>query len=124
MTRAEQRRAAREKKKAETATYNLTAAQLDQMVRDLYFKEIAKVKEQAAAEAVDMAMLLMVNLPMKVLKDYYWKKTYDKKLPEFNDLVMDYFEKWQNDEIDIYELQAEMQKYNSIKLMEDEHGEK
>lgn len=119
MTRAERRRKDREQKKSETATYNLTIDQLDQMVRDRIAKEIEDAKEQSTRDAIDVAMLLMVNIPMKVLKDHYWKKTYDKKLPEFYNLVMDYFEKWQSDEFNIYELQNEMKKYNSIKILED-----
>lgn len=52
-------------------------------------------------DAINTAMTLLLVLPMEVLMDHYWKKTYAKKIPEFTELVLQYYERWQNGELDI-----------------------
>ena len=70
-TRAEQRRA--QKAKNKTPTYNLTEEQLDLIVRakvqELLDGNIERIKQEAADDAVNVAMTLMLSLPMKVLMD-------------------------------------------------------
>lgn len=123
MTRAEQRRAEKAKKKAKTATYNLTAEQLDMMFDALYAKRIEEAKNKAANDAIDITLVLLSNISMKVLKDHFWKKTYDKKLPEFDDLFVEEYLKCQNDENYIFELQEEMKMYNSIRMLPERREE-
>ena len=85
MTRAEMRRAAREESK-KTKSYTLTEEQ------------IRIIKQEATTTAVNEAMILLLTLPLEVLMDHYWQKTYDKKIPEFTNYVLEYYEKWQNGE--------------------------
>lgn len=120
MGRAELRRAAREEKKAKTATYNLTEAQLEAMVRERIRDEIAKVKQEATYDAVNKAMLLLFTLPLEVLMDHYWKKTYAKKIPEFTAHLLQYYEMWQNDELDMDKLKEDLWEYGGIRLEEGE----
>ena len=117
MTRAEQRRAEREKKKAKTATYNLTGEQLDAIFEAKFAKRIEEVKLKATNDAIDISLLMISNVSLKVLKDHFWKKTYDKKLPEFDELFVEEYLKCQNNESYIFELQEEMKKYNSIRFV-------
>ena len=51
MGRAEIRRAMKNEKKAKTATYNLTKAQLDAMVREGIGNELERVRQQATDDA-------------------------------------------------------------------------
>lgn len=74
MGRAERRRAQKNEQKEKTATYNLTKAQLDAMVREKIGDELARVKQEATDEAVNTAMVLLLTLPLEVLMDYYWPK--------------------------------------------------
>ena len=83
MGRAEIRRAMKNEKKAKTATYNLTKAQLDAMVREKIGEELERVKQEAMDNAVNTAMVLLLTLPLEVLMDHYWKKSYAKRIPEF-----------------------------------------
>ena len=46
-------------------------------------------------EAINTAMLLLLTLPLKVLMDHYWKKSYTKRMPEFINYVLEYYEQWQ-----------------------------
>ena len=116
MGRAEIRRAMKNEKKAKTATYNLTKAQLDAIVREKIGDEISKAKQEAADEAINTAMILLLTLPLEVLMDYYWKKTYVKRIPEFTDHVLEYYERWQNGELDLDKLKEDLWKYGGVRL--------
>lgn len=116
MTRAEMKRAAREEKKRKTATYNLTQDQLDAMVKEKIGKDLERIKKEATDEAINTAMVLLLTLPLEVLMDHYWKKTYAKKLPEFLDYVLEYYEKWQDGELDMDELVKDLWEYGGIRL--------
>ena len=107
MTRAEMRRAAREASK-KTKTYNLTEEQ------------IQIIKQEATTTAVNEAMILLLTLPLEVLMDHYWQKTYDKKIPEFTNYVLEYYEMWQNGELDMDKLKQDLWEFGGVKL---ERGE-
>lgn len=120
MGRAERRRAQKNEQKAKTATYNLTKAQLDAVVREKIGDELARVKQEATEEAVNTAMVLLLTLPLEVLMDYYWKKSYAKRIPEFTNHVLEYYEMWQNGELDMDKLKEDLWEYGGVKLMEGE----
>lgn len=120
MGRAEIRRAKRNEQKAKTATYNLTKAQLDAMVREKIGDELDRVKQEAMDNAVNTAMVLMLTLPLGVLMDHYWKKSYPKKIPEFTEHVLNYYTKWQNGELDMDKLKEDLWEYGGVRLEERE----
>lgn len=120
MGRAELRRAMKNEKKAKTATYNLTKAQLDALVKEKINDELKKVKQQATEDAVNTAMILLLTLPLEVLMDHYWKKSYAKRIPEFTNYVLEYYEKWQNGELNMEKLQEDLWEYGGVRLEEGE----
>lgn len=116
MSRAEMRRQKRETEKSKTATYNLTQAQLDAMIDAALGKRIDDAKQAAAEKAMTQAVTLMLVLPLEVLMDYYWKKSYAKRIPEFTQYVLEYFEKWENGELDMDELKRDLWEYGGVRL--------
>ena len=70
MGRAERRRAQKCEQKAKTATYNLTRAQLDALVREKISGELDRVKQEATNDAINQAMILLLTLPLEVLMDH------------------------------------------------------
>ena len=120
MNRAEIRRFEREKIKEKTRTYNLTKAQLDALVRERVLSELndikAKIKKEATEDAVNTAMVLMLTLPLKVLMDDYWSGEQLEQIPEFTDKVIEYYEKWQNGELDIDKLREDLWNYAGVRL--------
>ena len=121
MNRAEIRRLEREKIKEKTRTYNLTKAQLDALVRERVLSELndikTKIKKEATEDAVNTAMVLMLTLPLKVLIDTYWtSKGQLEQIPEFTDKVIEYYEKWQNGELDIDKLREDLWNYAGVRL--------
>lgn len=118
MGRAEMRRAQKQEKKAKTATYNFTAEQLDAVIQEKVGAAIKKAKQEATDEAVNSAMILLLTLPLEVLMDFYWKKTYAKRIPEFTQHVLDYYTQWQNGELDMEKLKEDLWEYGGIRLEE------
>lgn len=50
--------------------------------------------------------------------DHFWKKSYPQKIPKFADLLIDYYEKWQDGELDLDELKEDLWKYGGVKFRE------
>lgn len=120
MGRAEMRRRARLEKKAKTATYNLTQSQLDSIIQERLGEKLKEIKQEATDEAVNTAMILLLTLPLEVLMDYYWQKSYAKKIPEFTEHVLEYYERWSNGELDMDKLKEDLWIYGGIRLEEGE----
>lgn len=118
MGRAERRRTQKLEQKEKTATYNLTKAQLDVMVREKIGDELTRVKQEATDDAVNTAMVLLLTLPLEVLMDHYWTKSYAKRIPKFTERVLEYYERWQNGELDMEKLKEDLWEYGGVKLVE------
>lgn len=118
MTRAELRREKRAK--AKNPTYNLTEEQLNALVRDrlaLEMKnELDRIRQEVSEDAINTAMILTLSLPMKVLMEYYWPKSYEKRIPEFTEHLLDYFADWQEGKLDILELRKDIWNLAGVKL--------
>lgn len=81
---------------------------------------IYEVKQEATDDAVNTAMVLLLTLPLEVLMDHYWTKTYAKRIPRFTELVLEYYERWQNGELDMDKLKEDLWEYGGVKLVEGE----
>lgn len=115
MGRTELRRAAREKRKSEV-TYNLTRAQLDAFVQEQIGRRIKEAKEEATSEAINQAIALLLTLPLEVLMDHYWPKSYEKRLPGFVDKVIEYYEMWQDGKLDMDKMKEDLWQYGGVRL--------
>lgn len=116
MNRAERRRAEREANKK--PVYNFTREQAENAIKRGIEKELQRVKKEAVDDAVNTAMVLMLTLPLTVLMEHYWQKSYNQRLPKFIDLLLDYYERWQLGELDIEELKYNLWEYGGVRLEE------
>lgn len=114
MNRAERRRSSKEKGKIKT--YNFTEEQLQITINHMVEEEFEKRREKLTNDAINQAMILLLTLPIEVLMDYYWPKSYQKRIPEFVEHVLEYYRRWQNDEIDMEDLKADLWEYAGIRL--------
>ena len=117
MSRAEKRREKRERFKRSNATFNLTKEQLDISIENAIKDRLEEIK----SESVDTAMMLALTLPLQVLIDYYWTDLNERvrfeELSMFADRLVDYYEKWQNGELDIQKLTDDLWTYGGIKIV-------
>ena len=116
MNRQQRRAAERKEQKARTKTYNLTEAQLQAYVRQAIEKELKNDHEEIMNESINTAMILLLTLPLEVLMDHYWPKSYAKKIPEFTNYVLEYYERWQNGELDMDKLKEDLWEYGGVRL--------
>lgn len=116
MNRQQRRYTERKNQKYKTATYNLTKSQIDNAVKDSVKSELGRAYQDGVNDGVNQAMILLLTLPLEVLMDFYWKKSYAKRIPEFTSHVLDYYERWQNGDLDIDALREDLWKYGGVKL--------
>lgn len=116
MNRQQRRAAERRDEKARTKTYNLTEAQLKEHVRRAMEVELKDHHEEMMNDAINTAMVLLLTLPLEVLMDHYWPKSYAKKIPEFTSYVLEYYERWQNGELDMDKLKEDLWEYGNVRL--------
>ena len=117
----------REQKRMYKRKYNSTQRAVNkalvdnsrEIVREAAKKELNQAREEAFNDAMNQAMLLTLVLPAKVLMDIYWPKSYKEKIPEFIKHVLEYYERWQNDEYDIDELKRELWEIGGVKIIEE-----
>lgn len=116
MNRQQRRAAERKEQKAKVKTYNLTEEQLQTYVRQAIEKELKNDHEEIMNESTNTAMILLLTLPLEVLMDHYWPKSYAKKIPEFTNYVLEYYERWQNGELDMDKLKEDLWEYGGVRL--------
>lgn len=116
MNRQQRRADGRRDQKEKSRMYNFTEPQLKAFVADAIRKEMDKHKEEVTTDAINQAMILLLTLPLEVLMDHYWPKSYEKKIPEFTNYVLEYYERWQNGELDMDKLKEDLWEYGGVKL--------
>lgn len=97
-------------------TYTFTKSQLELYLKEKINKRLEEVREDDMNRAVNQAMILLLTLPMEVLMDHYWFTTADKRIPEFTAYLIDYYTRWQNDELDMEKMKQDLWEYGGIRL--------
>lgn len=114
MNRAELRR--EKKKKSKTPTYNVTEGQLNLMIEQKLNEAMERKRDAIVEEVTNQSVALMLMLPMKVLMEDYWPKSYKQKIPKFIDRTLELYSKWQDNKLDMKELEKELWESAGIRL--------
>lgn len=114
MNRQQRRKSNR--KKSQNKTNNISKEQLAKSVEKVANKELENAYQRGLQRGVDEALALLLTLPLEVLMDHYWKKSYAEKIPEFTNFVLEYYERWQNGELDMDKLKQDLWEYGRVKL--------
>lgn len=109
-----ERRATGDKKKLKVYTFK--EEDLQKYVENFCADHIKKIKEEVMEESINIAMTLLLVLPMEVLMDHYWKKSYAKRIPEFTEHLLDYYQRWENGELDMEEMKKDLWEYGGVRL--------
>lgn len=100
----------------DSVEFCVTKKQLDAIVEKRLVDEKRELIKKTRAEAVDTAMKLLFILPVEVLKDNYWPKSYKTRIPIFVERLIDYYTQWQDGKIDIYAMEKELEEIAGIKF--------
>lgn len=77
--------------------------------------DIERVKNEAREEAVDIAMILLLGIPIKVLRDKYgWGMK--KRLPEFAEAILDVYSDFSEGDMTLEEFREIIYQECSIKF--------
>ena len=117
MNRAERRRQRKADQKS-PAKYTFTKEYLRSEVEKAVKEKIQKEKDAITNNEINQDMLILFVLPMEVLMDHYWKKSYAKKIPEFTEHLLEYYESWQNGELDMDKMKQDLWEYGGIRIEE------
>lgn len=115
MTRAERRRL--EKSTGKKATYNVTEEQLDLMIKERLEQQWSRLKQEVTNDAVDELITILFTLPMAVLMEDFWPKSYDKKIPKFTEKLLVKYNQYVEGEMDINELKDRLWNEAGIKMI-------
>lgn len=115
MSRAERRRA--EKSSGKKATYNVTEEQLDIMIHERMEKEWAELKQTIADETTNEILSVLFTLPMDVLMEDFWPKSYYKKIPQFTKKLLEKYNDYQEGKVDIDALKEKLWSYGGVRLI-------
>lgn len=118
MTRAERRRALKEERRAKETTYALTKEQLDILIQNHVKKDLDKARTEATEQAINTAMVLLFTIPLEVLMDHYWPKSYAQRIPEFTNYIIEYYQKWQGGELDMDKMKEDLWEFGGVRLEE------
>lgn len=113
MNRAERRRQAKQQKRA-NATYNVSQAQ----IRNIAEKQLSEAYEEGFSNGLNQALVLMWTLPLMVLRDHFWQKSFQRQAKRFCDELFDLYSRWQDDEVDIMDIREDLWEYGGIRLEE------
>lgn len=115
MSRAERRRA--EKSTGKKATYNVTEEQLDIMIHERMDKEWQQLKQQIADDTTNEILSVLFTLPMEVLMEDFWPKSYYKKIPQFTEKLLAKYNEYQEGLVDMESLKEKLWTYGGVKLI-------
>lgn len=107
MSRAERRRLERDNGKSQK-TYTLTQAQIDQM------------KKEVSMEATKKAFLMMMGFPLLTLRDKFGFGK--ERLNRFMDKMMDLYEAYEMDYVDLDDLNNTIMEETGVTLLEKRKG--
>lgn len=129
MGRAERRREMKKgEKMKKPPVYNYTPeslrGQLKWEANQEFQEKVKKIKAEVYDDAVNAAMMLLFTLPCQVLMEHFWQKSSSKNIPKFLDLVLDYYGRWQNGELDMGKLKKDLWEIGGIRMEEDVKGYK
>lgn len=119
MNRAERRRQEKAAKKKK-ATYNLTKPMLDDMVKKEIEDELAAARQEGFYDGMNKALVLMLAIPMEVLMNDYWQKSFHTRIKGFMDKVIELYTAWQDGDVDIQDFIDDLWEYGGVKLKETE----
>lgn len=92
----------------------------DTIIKEMVKNEFVKYKNDIYEKAINDAAVLMFTLPLTVLMDNYCSDENKDILPEFANLLVEYFNALKEGKIDINKCKEALWNYGGIKLMEED----
>ena len=109
-------RAQRRLSKKKEPKYNLSKTEVKSLARKALANDVDNLKKEIYEEARIEFMLGALVLPMIVLMDNFWTKRYRKKIRRFTELMLEYYQDWEEGIITSEKMAEHLWEYGGIRL--------
>lgn len=118
MNRTQRRMATKKAMKEihKTKRYGASEEDIKAIANETYKESFIKMREEVTEEARIDFMLGALALPMLVLMDHFWKNSYKQKIPKFTELLLEYFQDWENGLITSEKMAEDLWNYGGVRL--------
>lgn len=100
--------------------YSVKKSEIKSLAKKSFQEDVDRLKEEIYEEARIDFMVGALALPMMVLMDHFWTKSYAQKIPKFTEILLEYFHDWENGLLDSEKMEEKLWEYGGIKLLRDE----
>ena len=117
MNRAERRR--REKQSAKKdPVLSVNRGKIREYVREDAGALAKEAYTQGYEQGINDGFSLMLTIPLEVLMDCYWKKSYRERIPGFAKRCVEYYERFRDGELDMEKLRDDLWRYGGVRIGE------
>jgi hypothetical protein len=96
--------------------YTTSKSEIQSLARKALQADIDRLKKEVYDEARIDFMVGALALPMMVLMDHFWQKSYARKIPKFTELLLEYFSDWENGIITDEQMVEDLWNYGGVRL--------
>lgn len=96
--------------------YNVNKSDIKSLARKALQADADRLKKQVYEEARINFMVGALALPMMVLMDHFWTKSYAQKIPKFTELLLEYYNDWENGIITDEKMAEDLWEYGGVRL--------
>lgn len=96
--------------------YNVSKSDIKSLAKKALQDDIDRLKKQIYDEARINFMVGALALPMMVLMDHFWTKSYAQKIPKFTELLLEYYNDWENGVITDEKMTEDLWNYGGVRL--------
>ena len=119
MNRAERRR---QKHKKTGQTYTVKAGQVGKYITEETQDIADAAYDKGYSDGIADGFSLMLTIPLEVLMDHYWIRSYQQRLPGFVDRCLEYYERFNAGELNMDEMREDLRRFAGVELKAREDG--
>lgn len=96
--------------------YNLSKTEVKSLAKKAIANDVDRLKKEIYEEARIDFMIGALALPMIVLMDNFWTKRYRKKIRRFTELMLEYYQDWEEGIITSEKMAEYLWEYGGVRL--------
>lgn len=96
--------------------YSVKKSEIKSLAKKAFQEDVDRLKEEIYEEARIDFMVGALALPMMVLMEHFWQKSYAQKIPKFTELLLDYYNNWEAGIITDEKLAEDLWNYGGVRL--------
>ena len=103
--------------------YTVSKSEIKSLARKALQEDVDRLKQEIYEEARIDFMVGALALPMMVLMDHFWTKSYAQKIPKFTELLLEYYNDWESGIITDEKMAEDLWNYGGVRLKRNDKEE-